>query len=298
MLYQFDEINPPYFTGGTAAGSNSAANFWHKWSKPAWARAVHIVAIGAGSGGGKGFAAAATNPRGGGQGGGGGGISRAVFMAKLLPDVLWIQTPLGGKGAGATAGVVGGRAIVAIDQTLSSQAWILVSSTDESPVGANGSSSGSASAAGGTTAATATTAKLTCLAESFISIGGVVGSSGGSPANAGQSAGLLASGTICSGGAGGGGVTTTEGAGGGVTGVSIFPTLNGGTVGGGEGQGNFIVRQPFVPYPGAGGGGNNNATGGRGGDGAYGCGGGGGGGGVTAGDGGRGGDAIVWIISV
>lgn len=72
------------------------------WTKPAYAKAVTILCIGAGGGGGSGHAHASGN-RGGGGGGAGGGITEVRYKASDLPGSLNITVGTAGSGG---AGVV------------------------------------------------------------------------------------------------------------------------------------------------------------------------------------------------
>ena len=85
------------------------AGTWVTWQKPRGAKYVNILCIGAGGGGGGGFQVA-SGTKTGGAGGGGAGLVRAQFQASILPDIMYVQTGIGGAGGvgGATGGAAGG----------------------------------------------------------------------------------------------------------------------------------------------------------------------------------------------
>ncbi len=284
------------FTGATSPGVNAATNFWHTWRKPKNARFVAMLIIGAGAGGGKGLTGSAGTARGGGGGAGSAGTVRALFIADMLPDILYIQTPIGGKGEDGTAAVVGGRAWVSVAQSLAVADTVIRSGDSDAPIGATGSASGGA-AGSGSSVFTNANAVWSNVAIGLNAVFGATGGNGGngSSGTAGSASTALNYLPLCGGG-GGGSVTTgnTPQAGGAVTGAgSLLPTIPGGAINV-EGSAGLFIPQPFIATGGAGGGGSA-TVGGKGGDGAYGCGGGGGGGGTTGGAGGKGGDSIAFI---
>jgi hypothetical protein len=83
---------------------------WETWIKPRGAKVVNILCVGAGGGGGSGNAGGDGNndARWGGGGGASGGITRATFIASALPDILYVQTGLGGDGGLGVTGSSGG----------------------------------------------------------------------------------------------------------------------------------------------------------------------------------------------
>ncbi len=290
-----NSLNRQEFKGGTQAGANNAANRWETWQKPKNARFVFMYLLGAGAGGGKGLSNSSGTSRGGGGGGGAGAQVRAFFLAEHLPDILYVQTPLGGKGQDGTAAEVGGRVWISVRHSLSVFDTVMRSGDADASVGAVGTTAGGAGGGGGSILTNSNS--TWCNISMFNAIFGVSGSNGGSGAagTAGLSQTVLNYLNVA-GGAGGGAVTTvnTSTAGGDQTGQGLLPSVPGGANTGEAGRNGLYIAQPFMCTGGSGGGGLDGAAG-RGGDGAFGCGGGGGGGGFTGGNGGRGGDAICII---
>lgn len=300
MLHELREKSKGFadFTGCTPAGANSATGYWHDWNKPKWANVVHFILIGAGGGGGKGLTGSAGSARGGGGGGASGALVRASFLATHLPDVLWIQTPIGGKGEDATAAQVGGRVWISVTQSITVANTVLRSGDADAPVGATGSTTGGAGGSG-PSVFSSSNAVWVHLALGFSAVFGATGGNGGngSSGTAGSAAGALSFLPVCGGG-GGGSVNSSNSstAGGDITGTGIVSTVPGGLATGTNGNGGLYIPQPWCTTGGSGGGGLN-GQGGKGGDAMFGSGGGGGGGGTTGGFGGKGGDAICWVIS-
>jgi hypothetical protein len=71
------------------------------FERPAWCRAVEVLAVGGGGGGGSGRRRAAAYNRSGAGGGGAGGVARSTFPAELLPKTFDVEVGTGGAG-GAT----------------------------------------------------------------------------------------------------------------------------------------------------------------------------------------------------
>ena len=226
----------------------------------------------------------------GGAGGGSGAITRFTVQASILPDLLYIQTGVGGSGGiggtSPTAGGSGSRSWVSLVPDLSFSSNVICTS---GAANAGGGQSGSlAQSTGGTAETVATTANAVfLLLGTFVSQAGVAG------ATSGQGAGTAtaAASQINSGGSGGG----RSAGGGAVTGAGPIPTLTGAALGA-NGPNGITLYKPILAFTGGGGAGGGNANGGNG---AYSSGGGGGGGSVggTAGNGGKGGDGLVIITT-
>jgi len=295
ILYFPESVKSETVFNAIGSGSASAVGKnWQQWQKPKGCQFVSIFAVGAGGGGGIGFSGIAGSARGGGGGGGSGGIARAIYLASMLPDTLWIQVPRGGESA-----TNGGRAFVCTCQGFSARDFILTSGNADAGRGSNGTIS-----AGGAAGAASTVAVITLgiagLALSFVAQAGYVGIVGGSHtgANGGD---ITPTGLVC-GGASGAGTTSANFAGGNIVAAGAYqyatPQVTGGAAGTNNGNHGYrFFNNFFLHTGGAGGGSNNTAAGGAGGNGGIGCGGGGGGGGTTGGAGGRGGDGIVIIAT-
>src|SRR5215203_6721402 len=87
-----------------ARGATGTAD-WQMWTKPRGITQVLLFAVGGGAGGGAGLTGIATADRSGGGGGGSAATTRAVYLASVLPDVLYIL-----PGQGATGGAASGSA--------------------------------------------------------------------------------------------------------------------------------------------------------------------------------------------
>ncbi len=259
---QQDNVKIFYAAGITA---------WQTWTKPRKCNFVWIMCIGGGAAGSDGLIG---NNRG--SGGGSGAITRALFPASVLPDILYIQPGPGGK----TSSAGGNRSFVSITPS-SSVAMNIVCT------------SGAAAAALVTaeTIATATNMGLVTL--------GIFNSVAGFSNN-----GAYLTFSILSGGGNGGegGSTPTPGVGFASINIGnniVTPNIAGGTgTNGANGADGVWNWKPMYGLGGAGGGPNTNGIGGKGGDGGFGCGGGGGGGGTISGaPAGRGGDGLVIIAT-
>jgi len=260
---------------------------WQTWQKPRKCNFIWMMCMGGGSAGGGGG-----TPTSGIQAGGTGAITRALFPANVLPDVLFVRPGPGGTGGVPPlgSGGNGNRSWVTISPTSSltppAMNTVCVSGTSAA-VGASSGTNGV-----GETAATVSAAALLSLGT-FISTGGI------------SSAGAV---TVTPFGAvplcvGGNGGTVNISAGSSIASVNLgtfqTPALSGGAQNtGANGDNGIFSWKPFYSLGGAGGGSNSAGAGGRGGNGAYGSGGGGGGGGSTAGGrGGNGGDGLVIIAT-
>ena len=116
------------------------AGYWVTWVKPRGAKFVNILCIGAGSGGGGGFLAAGS--RSGGQGGSSGGRVRLQLQANILPDILYVQTGVGGAGgiggSPSTAGGASTKSFVCLIPDTSSAANIVCTSGAVAATGGTG----------------------------------------------------------------------------------------------------------------------------------------------------------------
>ena len=273
---------------------------WQTWKKPRNCSHVFMIAIGSGGGGGGGIIGVA-----GGQsnvtGGGGGGVTRAMFSANLLPDLLYVQVGLGGLGAttqGGTGGA-GNKSYVSLTPTVTINNLVIVSGA----IAATGGQSGAISNLGETVAVN-TSANILPLSNytSTLGMSATQGFQTAQPTDLSP----LTSQITTSGGAGApgaAGVSAFNGAGWSAT--TFSPKINGGIGSqftGGTGDNGITIWKPFFSVGGAGGGSGYDATlgtGGNGGNGGIGSGGGAGGNGVLKfGNGGNGGDGIVFIIAI
>ncbi len=282
------------FIGGSTLGA--ALGGRHMWYKPVGCRMIGILLIGAGGGGGAGFAGIAGSARGGGGGGANGALTRGLWLADMLPDVLFITVADGGAGGTTGNGIAGRQAFVSIDGTVNASSQVLASGGTD----ANGGNAGTGAAAGtGGTAsgiATITNAIWAVGSIAWVTTAGSAGADGGVPAGgSGVGVNVLLAGPT-SPGAGGSGITSLSQIGGSQAGASFLPTIPGGAAGA-SGGGGVVSWKPFASTGGSGGGSIDASPGGAGGDGGIGSGGGGGGGGTVAGPGGKGGPAMCIITA-
>lgn len=292
--------------------TNSATQNWQPIHKPRGMTMCAIWMCGSGAGGGGGCGGAGGAAKGGGGGGGGAAALRALVLADMLPDLFYAQVPQGGAGgpggssASGTAGTAGGLSVLAYQPETNANLGNIIFRSGNAAAAGGGAGTAAAAGALGAAGTIGTNATVglgaLCSAISLQFYAGTAGVAGGVHTGAaGASVTLSANSVSHTGGAGGAGCTTTEFAGGAQTGIQRWPTLPGGTSGGGAGSGGIEDWLPGVIIPfsrrgGTGGGSSNSTTGGQGGNGATGCGGAGGGAGVTVGGaGGRGGDGIVVI---
>jgi hypothetical protein len=290
--------------------NSSGSTGWETWSKPNNVSFVYILCIGGGAGGGGGRGNS-NNSGGGGGGGGSSAFSTGLFPASLLPDTLFVSVGKGGIGGNGGAqnvnGVIGGSgelSYVSVTPSISTTSVLMVNGAAVPTGGGGGTSSlqGAAGLAG----------TIWNYSTSFIfpQLGQITPTAGQNGVAGGTAAGNVgASITITlpvSGGAGGGG-NSSGGAtanGGNITGVSILPTIVGGTansttvIEGNHGIGDNLPT-PLFFTGGSGGGSSSTAArvGGFGGDAGIGSGGGGGGSAQNAagGGGGNGGNGIIII---
>jgi lysophospholipase L1-like esterase len=255
------------------------------WVKPAGARTVQIICIGAGGGGGSGRRGAAASVRCGGGAGGSGGYTDITIPATALGPLETITVGAGGAGGGAvTANDTNGNAGSNGGPT---QFGTLRARGGAGYGGSGGTNAIGTSGGGGVGAFTGVS-------------GGAASTTGGTGAN-GPTGSLTGAG-----GGGGGGVTSADVASnGGPGGSNNTPGGAGGTAGVGAAGGNGLsTTNGFQLFNGTGGGGGGASivaaafAGGNGG--TYGAGGGGGGAslnGNNSGAGGAGGNAAVMVIS-
>lgn len=288
------------------APSSLLSTSYEVWKK-SWAKGCTMLVIwgvGAGAGGGGGFTKAVAAAGGGGGGGGGGSTCAQLFPLDLLPDVLYLYVPKGGRGAAAGGlGSAGNRASVLFRPALAQDLF----TTSNGGTSAGGG--GGTAAAAGVGGAAATVATTNSSTHWMLAVGGlnaragIVGGAGGAHTGA---AGASPSWSSFGGGAGGAGSQSADFAGGSIAAVTVggvtLPAVTGGLAGPNVGASGYsIIHHPDLPLlgrPGAGGGSTNTAAtaGGRGGDGGIGCGGGGGGAGTSAGGGGGdGGNAFILL---
>ena len=291
-----------YFQRFTSQGGT---NEWQPWGKPRNVTMVGILAFGPGSGGGGGFTAAAGSARGGGGGGASGRHTTLIIPAYMLPDILYVCVPTGGKGGAAgVAGTAAVRTRISLVPNDITTFTNLICVTGQSDIGGGGAGTGAAAGSGGAvgSGSVLTDALGHSYALTFVGGGGQGGAAGGVQTGAvGVAIAIGTASLYRTGGAGGAGTGTanTDFAGGAITGLGQLPGIAGGLAAGGNGNPGYFSERPVQWFSTGGtGGGSNGATGvgGAGGRGNYGSGGGGGGGGVTGGPGGDGGDglALIW----
>ena len=273
---------------------NANGSAWQTWRKPKKCNYVYIMCIGGGGGG----AAGPTVNNNPGAGGASGAVSRVLYNAQQLSDILYIQVGLGGVG-GLNSGAVGSngtRSSVALQPILLAQNLI--------------ATSGNIGAIGGTTGGTASAGETlsTTTGATFYTLGNFISTAGRNNTPTGILDITPLTSQITCPGAGGAAFNSTPVI---FEAGSILSTLyssliSKGTstsasgVNGTNGGDGVTIWKPFFSTGGAGGGASVTASGGRGGNGGIGSGGGGGGAGATlaqGGSGGRGGDGLVIIIS-
>jgi hypothetical protein len=302
MFPQVNEFGANVFETQTfMGGGTDNTHSWSTWYKPAGCRFVAVWMIGAGGGGGGGFTGAAASARGGGGGGGAGALVRAMFLADMIPDTLFILAPNGGAGGSGSgqAGAAGTRSFVAVAPTFASGAWLLTSGAASAGGGGAGTAAAAGTAGAAGTISTTTTAGLQGTALLWVAQVGTAGSAGGAHTGA-TGANVTSADFTFTGGAGGAGTTSADFDGGNVAvnNAGVVPQISGGSAARGpNGASGFLMPKPWISRAGAGGQALNSAPGGRGGDAGPGCGGGGGGAGTTGGGGGNGGPGVVIITA-
>ena len=208
---------------------------WLTWTNPRneYNNAI-ILAAGGGGGGGGG--------NGGGAGGGGGGAGAFCSIycpLSLLPDILHIQTGLGGAGRVFEGGGLSGAATYISIYPNTNAANLLVT------CGAGGGAGASGGAGSG---GTVTIGNTVGVVQGY---NGNNGSTAGSPA----SDAILSTGSPIFGGTGGGGYSyPTGGASGGFqTYSNVIPYSPGTPSNGGSGKRGYVIWKPFTVFGGSGG---------------------------------------------
>jgi hypothetical protein len=267
---------------------------WQTWQKPRKCNYVYIMCIGGGGGGGAG----PTVNNGNGSGGASGAVTRILYNAQQLSDVLYIQVGVGGVGGlnSGLPGANGTRSSVALQPTVLAQNLVAISGN----VGAIAGNAGGSTSAGETASTQATAV--------FFTLSNFTSTAGRSNIPSGPlDITPLTSQITCAGATGGGfssiPVITQAGSVLSTPYSSLIPSGSSSSaagVNGTDGGDGVTIWKPFFSVGGAGGGASVTANGGRGGNGGIGSGGGGGGAGATlaqGGSGGKGGDGLVIIIS-
>jgi hypothetical protein len=274
---------------------NANGSAWQTWCKPKKCNYVYIMCIGGAGGGGAG----ATVNNGNAGGGASGAITRILFNAQQLSDILYVQVGLGGAGGlnSGALGTNGTRSLVALQPTVIAQNLVAISGA----AGAGGGAAGGSTSAGETVSTQGT--------ATFYTLGNFISTAGRANLVTGASLDItpLTSQITCSGAAGGGfNSTPVIFQAGSILSTTYSPLIPLGVssstagVNGTNGGDGVTIWKPFFSVGGAGGGASVTANGGKGGNGGIGSGGGGGGAGATlaqGGSGGKGGDGLVIIIS-
>jgi hypothetical protein len=317
-----DVFNTPDSSNNVKVFYSTGTNAWQIWNKPKNCRFVNMFLIGGGGGGTGGSAGGAATV--GGAGGGSSSITSGIFLASVLPDVLYIQVGIGGQsgigeidGASGTNGGNGTLSYVSVFPSATTSS--LISNTNPIVL-ASGNAAAGGAIYGSTDSIPGTAGTIFSQSSPLFNIFsylGIITTIAGQAGGDGTYANLnpptnLNIISLTSGGAGGAGTnSTTLYNGASVVGVAPIPTISGGTttiIDGNHGFTNLNQtlngnRQPLFFTGGAGGASVSSGTAGRGGNGSYGCGGGGGGGNTNSsvinigGSGGRGGDGIVIITA-
>lgn len=260
--------------------------------------------MGAGAGGGGGFTRAAAAAGGGGGGGGSGGLTKVTIPLLLVPDILYVQAGLGGRGVASGGGAAGNglNSFVCVYPNTDVTNTYATSGSVVATGGGTGTGAAVGSAGAGSTVGTIGQCVLAGIG-SWSTFVGQAGGAGGAVAGAiGTPVALPVTGLLCMGAPGGAGTTNADFAGGIITGLTGGTSLisdsrpQGAAAGSNDGSGGWQMPKPFFNYCGLGGSSSNAGIGGNGGPGGPGSGGGGGGAGTTGGRGGDGGPGIVWIL--
>lgn len=264
------------------------------WTKPAWAKQVRVMIIGAGSGGGSGATRGAGAAVSGGSGGGPGVYVEGTLDASTLPGTVSVTVGAGGAGGAS----VSGTDINGINGSSGGLTSFGAYLRAYGPYANTGSGGGAATVAGGTTQGNYANPYLPNL----------IGGNGGTAAG---TAGSSAPANAPSPGGGGGGVSAANAfAAGGNGGASAAAMWAGGVAAGGAADGSAGGAGPAptltnILFGGAGGGGGAGSVAGAGGVGGAGSipGGGGGGGGAArngqaSGAGGNGARGEIWVMAV
>lgn len=244
------------------------------WIKPRGASMVRMLLIGAGGGGANGGAYG---------GGASGAVTQWIGPAIFIPDILRVSIGAGGTGGAAATTVnngVAGGATTIIYQQKDGTGYTLLT--------ANGGDGGSAGVSAGGAGSS----------NNFFGASGIFKSVSGQDGSATASISASTT-TFLSGGAPGPSALNTIGFS--VSRSYGYPTVSGGSTGGGRGSNGYFITQPILLSAGGAGGGSGGSgtAGGAGGNAGIGSGGGGGAVASSAnhGAGGRGGDGAVFIWS-
>lgn len=265
---------------------------WQTWQKPRNCKFIWMMCIGGGAGGGAGQNGLANPPTTYSPGGGGcsAAVTRAIFPANVLPDILYIQPGPGGAGGVASAGQSSGG----------NRSFVVINPSGSIPAVMNTVCVSGTAAATGTATNTGETAATVAVAG-LLSLGNFVSIAGG--ASGGQVDVTPLGSTITSVGTAGGAANSTTGLNSNtILSTTFSPSLQGlGSTTTTNNGVSYVSWKPFFTLGGCGGGGfgANVGNGGKGGDGGYGSGGGGGGAAFngTGGAGGKGGDGLVIIAT-
>jgi len=293
-----------FFATGIGSGSNASGS-WQTWTKPRNASFVFITAIGGGGGGGGAFTSASI--RNGGGGGGAAAISKGIFPASLIPDILYVRVGTGGNGsAGANNGVSGATGKLSyvcvqptssnLDSDIRNANILLLSGLFFAQAGGNASTGIGGSGGTGGAAASVNALPLFSLGiiQGFTGTDGTAGSIGSAAVN-----NVIPRNITTGGGGGAGGAALASVDGGSIVSQSISPTIGSRAAGFTALQPSGLVSNKYpMQFTGGGGGNTNTNVGGPGGPGSYGSGGGGGTPDLVSGSnnpGGRGGDGLVII---
>lgn len=270
-------------------------------TRPIWAQACDVFAIGAGGGGGAGIVVAASTAASGGGGGGGGCRILGRFSASDLTASISVTIGTGGAVVSSGNGNNGTDTIFGSVLRAFGGGGGLAGASAATSTGGGG---GSARAPGSGASAGGGGASAGGVGTTPSNGSGNAGQGGGGCGNTGVASpgGSLADGGGPGGGSGGG-LTASNGTNAGAVGkVSyglIVDPAAGAAPGGNGGNGTNYTGIGFCGSSGGGGASATAANGGNGGNGGYGAGGGGGGAtqtGFAAGSGGAGGNGILWII--
>jgi len=289
------------WSGGGGGGTSAQVDTYTTtgsvltWTKPAGAKAVEIIAFGAGGGGGGGAGNASAVLRNGGGGGGGGACTKICYQADQVPSSLYVVVGLGGTGgASQVAGVAGTNSTVASNNTNPPTTGVFARAGGGGGGGPGGitdnggGGGGGCGGAGATSASTATSiGGAPAVAYTNAAVGGQGGGGGHTQNNGGGRAEYGGGG----GGNGrinldnfrfrGGGSMYGGGGGGSGCGLNAAGTVAGGTGGGPSGsyEGAFTAADLNATLPGGAAVAANNGTAGTAAGTTYPAGGGGGGGG-------------------
>jgi hypothetical protein len=253
--------------GGGGAGTGSDLQTFTAngtWTKPAGAKWIEIICVGAGGGGGGGRGSTNASLKSGGGGGGGGALTRRVFAAGSLPDTLTITVSSGGAAGAAGASASGGTGGDGGSSSVSASG--VTYATAGGGGGAGGGGAGAANGGGGGGAAAA-------------AVGSTLDGAGGKPRTGAQAVvrEVSTQGNCAIGGAAADGCTASPpaaggnaeygGAGGGSADASASLAGKGGSSvfgGAGGGGGGGTTATPAASSPNAGGTTNSYASGGGG----------------------------------